>query len=40
MLIPNIYNYTGFSVVVKTLLNFINSFRKILEIDFFFGIEN
>ena len=32
-------SYIGFPVVVKTLLNFIKSLYKILEIDFFFGLE-
>ena len=40
MLIPNIYRYIGFSVVVKTLLNFIKSLHKILQSDFFyFGLK-
>ena len=32
-------SYIGFPVVVKTLLNFIKSLYKILEIDFIFGLE-
>ena len=32
-------SYIGFPVVVKTLLNFIKSLYKILEIDFFFGLK-
>ena len=40
MLIPNIYHYIGFSVVVKTLLNFIKFLYKILQSDFiFFGLK-
>ena len=38
--ILNIYSYMGFSVAVKTLLNFIKFLYQILQIDFFFfGIE-
>ena len=40
MLIPNIHSYIGFSVAVKTLLNFIKSLYKILQTDsFFFGFK-